>query len=148
MIIEPMSNEAIQRVRDLEHMTAQLPQVSIETHHVLHAGMYARTITIPAGVVLTGALITIPTVLIINGDVDVFTGEDTVHLVGYHVIQTQAGRKQAFVARGDTQVTMIFPTDAQHVAQAEEQFTNEADCLLSRKQLAHNHIEVPICQVQ
>ena len=36
---------------------ASCRQVPIETRHVLHAGMYARTICIPAGVLITGALV-------------------------------------------------------------------------------------------
>jgi len=136
--IAPMSNEAVQKVRELETMTLQLPQVDIPTDHVLHAGMYARTITIPAGTMLTGALIELATLLIIQGDVDVFTGEGTQRLTGYHVIAAQAGRKQAFVTHADTHVTMIFPTKAQHVAQAEDEFTQEADRLLSRRQLQCN----------
>lgn len=132
--IAPMAPEAIQLVRDLEALTEQLPQVDIETDHVLHAGMYARTIRIPAGVVLTGALIEVDTVLIVQGDTDVFIGGDTVRLTGYHVLQASKGRKQAFYAHADTYVTMVFPSQASTVEQAENEFTNEADRLLSRRQ--------------
>lgn len=132
--IAPMAPEAVQSVRDLEALTEQLTQVDIATDHVLHAGTYTRTITIPAGVVLTGALIQVDTVLIINGDVAMFMGDETIRLAGYHVLQASAGRKQAFYAHGDTQVTMIFATSATTVEQAENEFTNEADRLLSRRQ--------------
>lgn len=137
-LIEPMNDDALQKVRDLEALTQQLPQTEIPTDHVLHAGMYARTILIPAGTILTGALIELPTILIIQGDADVFTGEDTHRLTGYHVIAAQAGRKQAFVTHADTHVTMIFTTEAEHIAQAEDEFTKEADRLLSRRQLSCN----------
>src|SRR3954451_13515341 len=59
--IDTMSPAAIDQVRRLEDAALQLPQVAIETGHVLHAGLYARTIQIPAGVLLTGALIRIAT---------------------------------------------------------------------------------------
>lgn len=132
--IAPMTPDDIQLVRDLETLTEQMPQVDIETHHVLHAGMYARTIRIPAGVVLTGALIEVDTVLIIHGDTDVYIGDRSVRLTGYHVLQASQGRKQAFYAHADTHVTMVFPTQASTVEQAENEFTNEADRLLSRRQ--------------
>lgn len=145
--IQPMTSEAIDKVRALEDQLAALPQVEIETHHALHGGMYVRTITIPSGVALTGALIRVATVLIINGDADVYIGSTTKRLRGYNVLQAGAGRKQAFYAHKDTQVTMVFPTDATTVEQAENEFTEEADRLLSRKQNRTFQGEL-ICQEQ
>lgn len=135
--VNAMSADAVAKVRRLENQLEQLPQADIQTEHFLHAGMYARTITIPAGVMLTGALIRVPTVLVIAGDADVFMGDRTERLAGYHVLQGCAGRKQAFLAHEDTQVTMIFPTDAATLADAEDEFTEEADRLMSRRQGAH-----------
>lgn len=132
--IAPMTPAQLDRVRRFEAINAELPQVDIETEHVLHAGMYARTITIPAGVALTGALIKVATILIVNGDCDVFMGTRTMRLVGYHVLEAAAQRKGAFYAHKDTHLTMIFPTDAATVQAAEEEFTDEADRLMSRRQ--------------
>lgn len=146
MILGQMSADAVSQVRALENMAAQLPQANIETEHVLHAGTYVRTIIVPAGVFITGALIQIPTVVIVSGDADVFTGSESVRLSGYHVLPAEAGRKQAFLAHSETRITMIFATDAQSVAQAEDQFTAESDRLLSRKQLTYTK-EVQPCQV-
>ena len=130
-----MAPEAIDRVRCLENATLGLPQEDIPTAHLLHAGMYARTIRIPAGVVLTGALIKLPTVLIVSGDCTVFIGEDEpMRLSGYHVLPASAGRKQAFLAHLDTDLTMLFPSRAQTVDEAEAEFTDENHLLLSRKQ--------------
>ncbi|AZY53032.1 hypothetical protein [Bordetella avium] len=129
-----MSVEAIERVRRLEGALAKLPQVEIPTAHLFHAGVYARTIRIPAGVVLTGALIKVSTVLIFSGHATVFIGGKAVELYGYHVIPGSAGRKQAFVAHADTDLTMLFPSEARSVAEAEAQFTDEADLLLSHQQ--------------
>ena len=42
-------------VRALEAQVQALPQVQIPTDHVIHAGLYARTIRIPVDVILTGA---------------------------------------------------------------------------------------------
>ncbi|WP_334157911.1 hypothetical protein [Oryzomicrobium sp.] len=129
--IPAMSTQAIERVRALESAVRELPQAEIATGHVIHGGLYARTIRIPAGVVLTGVLIKIPTVVIVNGDVLVATEGEPMHLVGYHVLPASAGRKQAFIANADTDLTMIFPSRAEDVATAEGEFTDEADQLFS-----------------
>ncbi|HSV48351.1 MAG TPA: hypothetical protein VLJ58_21360 [Ramlibacter sp.] len=133
--LHPSDIQAIGKVRALESaLLAQEDQVEIPTNHVLHAGMYARTVRIPAGHAVTGALIKVPTVLIVNGDVVLYTGDGTVHLTGYHVLPAAAGRKTAFAAIGDTDLTMLFPTQAATVDQAEREFTDEFDALLSRKE--------------
>lgn len=134
-----MADEALEKVRRLEAELQALPQVPIPTRHVFHAGMYARTVTIPAGVCITGALIKIATLLIVSGKVTVFIGANTIDLDGYHVIPASAGRKQAFLAQADTDLTMLFPTTAGTVEEAEAQFTEEAHLLVSR-QAQHDHL--------
>lgn len=132
--IGPMSPGAIARIAELEKVILGLRQVDIPTHHVLHAGMYARTITIPAGVVLTGALVKRPTVLVVSGDALVSRGDDDgVHITGTVVIPASAGRKQAFIAYADTTVAMMFPTQAMTIEQAEAEFTDDTDMLMSRR---------------
>jgi hypothetical protein len=132
--IGPMSPGAIARITELEKVILRLPQVDIHTHHVLHAGMYARTITIPAGVVLTGALIKCPTLLVVSGDALVSRGDDDgVHITGTVIMPASAGRKQAFIAYADTTVTMTFPTQAMTIEQAEAEFTDDTDMLISRR---------------
>ena len=131
--IAPMSEIALVKVRILEEGALKLPQIPIVTSHVLHGGIYARTIMIPAGVLLTGALIKIATVLIVSGDVLVYIGGKTIELNGYNVSPAAANRKQAFVAKTDTHLTMLFPTDATSVEDAEKEFTDEVDMLITRK---------------
>lgn len=128
-----MTGEAIDKVRKAEASALELPQIDLPIQHNLHAGMYARTVTVPAGMVITGALIKIPTLLIVDGHCDVFTGAETVVLEGRHVIQASANRKQAFLAHTDTHLTMLFPTSATTVEQAENEFTDEADMLQTRR---------------
>lgn len=123
---------AIGAVRALEAVQRQMPQVEIQTTHSLHAGTYARTCLIPAGVRLTGALIKIPTTVIVSGDVTVFVGDGTIRMTGYHVVEAEAGRKQVFLAHADTYLTMLFASDSDTVEEAENEFTDEADALMSR----------------
>jgi hypothetical protein len=131
--IPAMSPRAIANVRELEARVLALPQTPIETHHAFHAGVYARTIMAPAGTLLTGALIKIATLLILDGDADVYLDGESRRFTGYHVLPASAGRKQAFVTHADTHLTMLFATQAKTVEDAERAFTDEADLLGSRR---------------
>jgi hypothetical protein len=128
-----MREEAIATIRKGEDYMLTQPQVAITTHHVLHGGMYLRTICLPKGVALTSALFKIPTAVILSGDVRVFVGDEKIDFVGYHVLPASAGRKTGYLAFEDTMVTMVFPTKATTVEQAEAEFTDEAERLFSRR---------------
>lgn len=130
-----MSPRAISLVRALErHSLDHVEQVLPITQHLIHAGMYHRTILVPKGMTLTGAHIKIATTLIINGDASMFIEEgETIRFVGYNVRAGMPGRKSAFHANEDTNLTMIFPTKARTVEEAEAEFTDEADRLFSRR---------------
>lgn len=139
--ISKMSDEDIERTRDLEAMTRDMPNVYVPTSHVLHGGLYSRTIRIPAGIVMTGALIRVPTLLIVNGDATLNDDEGT-RLTGYHVIAASAGRRQVFLTHAETTLTMIFSTNAKTVQEAEDEFTVEADILMSRATEAWNDVTI------
>ena len=136
--IPAMSEAAIDKVRRLESLALETPQIAIDTQHVIHAGMYARTVYVPAGVMITGALIKIATLLVVHGDADVYVDGESIRLEGYNVLPASAGRKQAFVALTDLHLTMIFPSRAKNVADAELQFTDECDRLSSRRDVDSN----------
>lgn len=138
--IRTMSAGAIDMVRRLEAEVLKAPQVEMVTRHVLHAGMYLRTITLPAGCVMTGVLVKIATALIVSGDATVYTEDGPERLRGYNVLPAAAGRKQAFLAHAETHITMAFPTSATTVQQAEEEFTDEYHLLASRS--GRNEIHV------
>ncbi|MDB5487091.1 MAG: phage protein [Reyranella sp.] len=134
LAIAAMSPAAIDRVRQLETLAMALPQIAIGTDHVFHAGVYARTIKVPAGVMITGVLIKIPTLLIVHGDAIVHVEDGPLELHGYNVVPACAGRKQAFVALTDTHLTMIFATEVVDIDAAERQFTDELDKLTTRRE--------------
>ncbi len=116
----------MEKVLALQAAIADVDQVMLTPEHLIHAGMYARTIRMPPGVVLAGALLKVATIVIVSGPCTVFTGEEARDLDGYHVLAGAAGRKQAFVSRGEVCITAIFPTDAQSVPGAEAEATDEA----------------------
>ena len=139
--IAAMSPDAIAKVQQLEDEMRTLDtQISLHTTHLLHAGLYHRTIVIPAGVLVAGVLIKIDTTVIVDGDVSVYADGDTIELSGHNVLAAYAGRKQAAYAHTDTCYTMSFATQAQTVEEAEAEFTDEVSNLGSRHTVASNDI--------
>lgn len=129
-----MTSEMMDKVRRVEYLAKNNPQVKIPIQHYLHGGMYVRTVKLPAGVMITGAHIIVETNLVINGHAMIHTGEKWFENVGYNVLACSAHRKQIFVAISAVDLTMFFPTDAKTVRQAEERFTNEFSLLQNRGQ--------------
>ncbi|MDZ7789725.1 MAG: hypothetical protein U5L08_04375 [Xanthomonadales bacterium] len=133
--LKPLDQSALASTREIEAALAGMPQLDLRTDHLLHAGMYARTLHMPAGAVVTGALTTCDTVLVIQGHCWLHTGQDAIEINGYRVLSGLAGRKSICRTITDTKATMLFPTKATSVAQAEAEFTDEADRLMSRRSL-------------
>lgn len=138
LALPPMSPAAISRVCEIERINLTRPQTTLRYKHDLHAGMYARTMIVPdlapgEACLITATLIKVPTLVIFCGEALAYTGEDeTLHLSGCDTIRAAAGRQQAFLARSGFRLTMIFPTTAKTVEEAEEEFTDEAERLASR----------------
>lgn len=116
-------------------MVASLPAADAVTEHVLHGGMYARTMRLQAGVVLMGALVKLETVLVLNGMVDVFAGEGWTRIGGYNVLAGEAMRKQVFVTRSAVEMTMIVATAAKTVDEVERELTDQFEQLMTRGEL-------------
>ena len=130
--IPATSEETIDKIRLIEDEIRNHEQIEFRTEHVFHAGMYARTVRIPAGNLFTSVLIKCPTLIILNGVCDVLSGDSGVLIEGYNVIPAGAGRKTVYFTRTDIELTMIFPSSAKTVEEAESQFTDEVESLLSR----------------
>lgn len=135
-----MAPEALDKVRAVEAMAREAEQLPLVTQHLIHAGMYARTIHLHEGTMITGVLIKIATTLIVTGEVRVYTGDEILHMTGHTVLACSAGRKTAFVALSDVSMTMLFPTTAKTVEEAERQFTDEYELLVSHQN--HNDITI------
>lgn len=127
-----MSEALLERVQAFEAELRTQPQLELATHHLFHAGLYARTLTLAAGSYLAGALIQIPTVLIVSGHARMVSEDGVVEINGYQVIPAAAHRRQAMHAITDTHLTMLFTPFVNTVEAAEAQFTPEADRLMSR----------------
>lgn len=125
------SRESIER---LEAAMLEAPQVAIETSHVLSGGVYARTIRIPAGTLLTGLVHKHDHVNVCVGDITVWTEQGMKRLTGHNVLPTKAGAKRAGYAHADTYWTTLSRTDQTELAAIEDEQVENVDRLQTRQQ--------------
>jgi hypothetical protein len=130
--IPPTTAEELAQLKPGIEKMMEAPQVEIKTKSFIHAGIYCRTCMVPKGVALAGALIKIPTVVTVSGDAAMTCAGKTVRLKGTHIFRASAGRRQIFVAYEDTVISMAFATSAKTLLEAEAEFTDETDLLMSR----------------
>lgn len=141
-VLVPPSPAMLKALDGIHARILSLPQVEIATEHLLHGGMYARTIRLVPGTKMVGSLINRATILILRGDCSVLIGDKRVDFTGYSIIPGCAGRKQFFVTRGPVEMTMIFPTSARTIEEAEDEVFAEADQLMSRKDGSHDQVTI------
>lgn len=134
MELSPMPPKALAEMRRLEAIVATCPQIHLKVSQKLYAGMYYRTLFVPKGCIAFGSLQKIPTLLIASGSFLLTSGSQVYRVDGYRVMEGAPGRKQLVRALEDSVFTMIFPTTARTVEEAEEEFTDEFENLQTRKQ--------------
>ena len=122
------------RVSRLEAEILKGPQVDLNTRNIIIGRMIARTITIPAGKVLTGAKHKKDHINVIQGDITVSTDDGLRRLTGQHVLATKAGQKRVGVAHADTEWTTIVQTDLTDLAEIEAEVVENAEMLQTRQQ--------------
>ena len=132
--LSSLTPEQCRKANEAADLIAMLPQLPVATEHVFHAGMYARTIRLPADAYLAGALIQVATVLIVHGRARFYVdGQAPLDVDGHAVLPCSAGRKTILRTYSDVQMTMLFPTQARTVLAAEMEFTAEYEKLLSAR---------------
>jgi len=136
-----------EKVRAYERVLMDAPQVDLGTRHLVHGGMYARTILIPAGTFLTGALTKQDNICVVHGDIEVTTDEGPQRLTGFHVLPAKQGAKRAGLAHADTWWTTLMTTEHTEVADIERQMTDEADLLqTNRPSIVHAHVPAELLE--
>jgi hypothetical protein len=128
--IRQHQNELVSRFEDV---AISMPQVHIETTHLLHGGMYARTIRIPANTMLTGTLTSCDNICIVDGDITVTTDAGPQRLTGFNVLPATKGARRAGITHSETNWTTIIPTNATTVEQAEADLTSEPQRLQTNR---------------
>ena len=134
------TSDMLKATQALQALLETLPQVYLEPEESLHAGLYVRTVRVPKGTLLTGALIKIPTILIVAGSMKMTVGDQIEQVDGYRIFEGNAGRKTVFEALEDSVITMCFATNAPDfesaLAECTEETLQEKDkCLASQQQL-------------
>ena len=120
-----LKNPVIEKVEAFEKLLEQLPQVDLNTTHALAGEVYSRTIFIPAGVTLTGAIHNKNHINIMCGDITVSTDTGMKRLRGYNVFPTKAGMKRVGYAHADTYWTTVLHTKETELNKIEEDATPE-----------------------
>lgn len=131
-MLPAVSKEFEAVLQEAKRRVLELPQVYFPIAQGIYEGMYHRTAFLPKGAVAVGAMIKVPTILIISGHVRFNEGEKIKDFNGYFVLEGRAFRRQIAYAEEDTYMTMLFPTKAKTVQEAEDEFTEESEQLQTR----------------
>lgn len=112
--------------------------VRIDDWHTFADGLVARTILIPAGTVLTGAVHKAEHLNVCHGDISVWTEQGMRRLTGYHVLSSLPGAKRVGLAFADTWWTTIHlnPDNKRDIAELEDALVEDAHRLQNRRELA------------
>lgn len=123
------------KVLHLERKIAEQPQVDCPVKHYFAPGIYAREMTIPAGVVLTGAVHKTEHLCIISkGRISVSTDEGVREFAAPCTFVSKAGAKRAGYAHEETVWTTIHATDETDLDKLCEELTDmTADKLIGGK---------------
>jgi hypothetical protein len=132
-------------VRRLEAALLRCPQVDLQTTHALSGGVYARTVFIPAGTVVTGATHKKNHICIIDGDVETILDGTKQRITGRVILNGQKGVKRAVYAHDDTLWTTVCRTDLIDIADIEAELVEEPEQLQTRHLLES---EAPSCLLE
>ena len=101
-----------EKVKALEEILLDVPQVDCPVRHHFAPGMYAREITIPKGTVLTGAVHKTQNLAVLSqGKLQLVTNDGTTIISAPHILTVMPGMKNAAYALEDSVWTNFFPTE-------------------------------------
>lgn len=130
VVVESAPSRA--QIERLENEILKAPQVDLRTTHALAGGVYARTIFIPAGTILTGAAHKRDHINVMQGDITVWTEAGMRRLTGHHVLPTRAGAKRAGFAHADTWWTTLCATELTDINAIEDELVEQPERLQTR----------------
>ena len=100
-----------EKVCRLERVLEKSPQVECPVRHHFAPGVYMREMTVPAGVIATGAVHKTEHLTIVCGHCHLTTDEGTREFCGYEVFLSKPGAKRAIYAIEETKVTTVHVTE-------------------------------------
>lgn len=137
--MEPVTVDHVDKVKMLEEEILKAPQVDLKTTHAISGGIYARTMYVPAGTVLTGALHKKDHINIFVGDFTVSSKAGVSRYTGHFVVECKAGEKRAIIAHSDGVWTTLVRTDLTDIEAIEDESVEDSEKLQTRQDLiAHN----------
>jgi hypothetical protein len=118
-----MGNLAMKdKILELEDHIAAMPQIEGRVDHIFSDGLYARTLYIPAGTVLTGKVHKRDHInFLMKGTIRVMTDEGMKLLEAPQIIPSKKGIKRAGFSITDTEWTTVHATTATDVETAEDE---------------------------
>lgn len=131
-MLPSVSSDFAEKIDAVKAELLKEPQCEYPVSHSIYEGMYHRTVFLPQGALAVGARIRIPTLLIISGHIRTNEGDRMKEYKGYFVLEGSAFRQQVILALEDSYMTMVFPTKAETVQEAEDEFTEESEQLQTR----------------
>jgi len=117
----------------LEKSIAQREQIDCKTSMVLAGGILTRTIYIPAGSELVGAIHKRSNINVVIGDISFTTDEGVKRITGHHIFSSPPGLKRAGLAHADTVWTTISRTDLTDMTEIENELIENPQDLQTRK---------------
>jgi hypothetical protein len=132
-IVVTPSRKSVER---LESYLREFPQVEIKAEHKFAPGLYIRQITIPAGVLATGAACKEEHFsVMVSGRMSVLADGAIRDIAGYHDWIAPAGVKRVGIAVEDTVWFTVHPnpTNERDIAKLEDALFEGAEDLLSRR---------------
>jgi hypothetical protein len=101
-----------EKVKALEEVLLEVPQVDCPVRHHFAPGIYAREITIPKGTVLTGAVHKTQNLAVLSsGKLQLVTDDGTTIISAPHILTVMPDMKNAAYALEDSVWTNFFPTE-------------------------------------
>ena len=134
------------QIERFESVLMDLPQADIKHVHRFAPGLYIREITIPAGVLATGAVHRFEHLsIMVRGDMTVLTDRGVERISGYHCWVAPAGTKRVGIAHEETVWMTVHanPTNETDVDAIEDRLFEDAANLLRRRVATLSHEEAP-----
>ena len=119
----------LDNIEEFNELLQQFPQEHIPVQHLVHGGMYSRTIRVKAGTYAVGAMLNHDNISVMVGDCTCSTDDGMVRLTGFNVLPASAGGKRVGYFHSDTDWTMIMriPDGMRDVDAIEQYITCEYD---------------------
>ena len=117
----------LDKIEAFNELLQQFHQEYLPVQHLVHGGMYARTIRVKAGMYAVGAMLNHDNISVMVGDCTCSTNDGMMRLTGFNVVPASAGVKRVGYFHSDTDWTMIMriPDGMRDVDEIEQYITCE-----------------------